>query len=370
MTLFGTSAKYIDAVAKAGAAPARDARPRAVRTMTSTGSPLAPESFDFVYDAIKRGRASRVDLGRHRHRQLLRRRQSDRRRSGGARFRRGARHGRRGLRRRRAAREGEKGELVCTTPFPSMPIGFWNDPDGGKYHAAYFERFPGVWHHGDYVELTEHDGRDHLRPLGCRAEPGRRPDRDGGDLPAGRAAARGPREPRRSASAGTNDERIVLFVRLRDGVDADDALSDASAHRSGAIPRRVTCRRASSQVTDIPRTKSGKIVELAVRDVVHGREVRTTKRWRIPKRSSSSSAVRSSRGDDGERVGIAAAVLEAVSAHARDEAPRECCGLLVGIGASIDEAVRTSNLEPGTTRYRDRSGRSLPSDQAASRHRA
>jgi len=154
-----------------------------------------------------------------------------------------------------------------------MPIGFWNDPDGRKYHAAYFERFPGVWTHGDYVELTAHDGviiygRSDavLNPGGVRigtAEIYRQVELL--------------EEVAESLVIGQQwqgDERIVLFVRLKDGLTLDHALVDRIRKqiRQNATPRHVPAR--IIQVTDIPRTKSGKIVELAVRDVVHGRDVR------------------------------------------------------------------------------------------------
>jgi acetoacetyl-CoA synthetase len=169
--------------------------------------------------------------------------------------------------------KGEKGELVCTAAFPSMPIGFWNDPDGRKYHAAYFERFPGVWHHGDYVELTEHDGviiygRSDavLNPGGVRI----------GTAEIYRQVEQVP-DVLESLVIGQrweNDERIVLFVRLRDGITLSPELEERIRQqiRRNATPRHVPARIV--QVTDIPRTKSGKIVELAVRDVVHGRDVR------------------------------------------------------------------------------------------------
>jgi acetoacetyl-CoA synthetase len=158
MTHFGTSAKYIDALKKVGLVPRKDYALKALHTMLSTGSPLSPEGFDYVYQCIKtdlclssisggtdiiscfalgcptrpvwrgelqcRGLGLRVDVF-----------DAD----------------------GKSVRQ-EKGELVCTASFPSMPIGFWNDADGAKYHAAYFERFPGVWCHGDFVELTKHDG--------------------------------------------------------------------------------------------------------------------------------------------------------------------------------------------------------------------
>jgi len=273
MTLFGTSAKFIDAVSKAGLRPQETHSLATVRTMTSTGSPLAPESFDFVYEHVKR------DI----HLASI---------SGGTDivscFVGGNPIGPvwrgeiqcRGLgmsvevwdENGHPVRE-QKGEMVCTRPFPSMPIGFWNDPDGRKYHAAYFERFPGVWTHGDYVELTAHDGviiygRSDavLNPGGVRigtAEIYRQVELL--------------EEVVESLVIGQQwqgDERIVLFVRLKDGLTLDHALVDRIRKqiRQNATPRHVPARIV--QVTDIPRTKSGKIVELAVRDVVHGRDVR------------------------------------------------------------------------------------------------
>jgi acetoacetyl-CoA synthetase len=172
---------------------------------------------------------------------------------------------------------GEKGELVCTAPFPSMPVCFWNDPGDAKYLATYFERFPGVWCHGDWVELTEHDGLiihgrsdATLNPGGVRigtAEIYRQVEQMpevveslviGQDWPPGEVG----------------DVRVVLFVRLQDGVALDDDLIDRIKKniRANTTPRHVPAK--ILQVTDIPRTKSGKIVELAVRNIVHGREVR------------------------------------------------------------------------------------------------
>jgi acetoacetyl-CoA synthetase len=168
---------------------------------------------------------------------------------------------------------GELGELVIRSPMPSMPIGFWNDPDGRKYHAAYFERFPGVWTHGDYCELTEHDGviiygRSDavLNPGGVRI----------GTAEIYRQVEQLP-DVLESVVIGQQwqgDERIVLFVRLRDGLSLDRARTDAIRDqiRRNTTPRHVPARIV--QVTEIPRTKSGKIVELAVRDVVHGRPVK------------------------------------------------------------------------------------------------
>jgi acetoacetyl-CoA synthetase len=168
---------------------------------------------------------------------------------------------------------GQKGELVCTRAFPSMPVGFWNDPDGSKYHLAYFDRYPGVWHHGDYVELTASGGviiygrsDATLNPGGVRigtAEIYRQVEQV--------------EEVVESLVIGQdwdNDVRVVLFVKLREGLALDDALVDRIKKRirQNTTPRHVPAR--VIQVTDIPRTKSGKIVELAVRNMVHGRPVK------------------------------------------------------------------------------------------------
>jgi acetoacetyl-CoA synthetase len=272
-TLFGTSAKFIDAVAKAGLAPITSHQLGTVRTITSTGSPLAPESFDFVYGKIKHD----VHLASI---------------SGGTDivglFAGGNPNGAvwRGEIQARALAmkvgvfddsgrsvRRQKGELVCTMPFPSMPVGFWNDPDGRKYHAAYFERFPGVWCHGDWVELTEHDGliiygRSDavLNPGGVRigtAEIYRQVEQLDAIV-----------ESLVIGQQWDGDERVVLFVRLRDGLALGPDLEERIRRRirENSSPRHVPARIV--QVTDIPRTKSGKIVELAVRDVVHGRAVR------------------------------------------------------------------------------------------------
>ncbi len=273
MTLFGTSAKYIDAVNKAGLEPMRTHRLETLRTMTSTGSPLAPESFDFVYRSIKR------DL----HLASI---------SGGtdiiscfvggnptAPVWRGEIQARAlGMavdvfdENGRPVRE-QKGELVCTAPFPSMPVEFWNDASGAKYHAAYFEKFPGVWAHGDYAEITRHDGviiygRSDavLNPGGVRigtAEIYRQVEQLDEVL-----------ESLVVGQKWDNDERVILFVRLREGVELDSALKQKirDAIRSNATPRHVPAKIV--QVRDIPRTKSGKITELAVRDVIHGRPVK------------------------------------------------------------------------------------------------
>jgi acetoacetyl-CoA synthetase len=273
MTFFGTSAKFIDAAAKAGLSPATTHSLESIRTIASTGSPLSPESFDYVYHSVK------ADV----HLASI---------SGGTDivglFAGGNPNGpvwRGELQVRTLGMavdvfdengrpvRGAKGELVCAKPFPSMPVAFWNDRDGRKYRAAYFERFPNVWTHGDYVELTEHGGliiygRSDavLNPGGVRigtAEIYRQVEQLN--------------EVVESLVIGQhwdNDERIVLFVRLRDGATLDASLEARIRDqiRRNTSPRHVPARIV--QVREIPRTKSGKIVELAVRDVVHGREIK------------------------------------------------------------------------------------------------
>jgi acetoacetyl-CoA synthetase len=272
-THFGTSAKYIDALKKAELAPANTHDLSSVRVLLSTGSPLAPESFDYVYEAIKgdlhlasisggtdicgcfvlgvptkpvwRGEIQGPALGLA----------VDVIDDDGKPVRRG------------------KGELVCTKPFPSMPVGFWNDPAGEKYRAAYFSRFENVWHHGDFAEWTEHGGMiihgrsdATLNPGGVRigtAEIYRQVEQL--------------EEVQEAIVIGQewdNDVRVVLFVVLKPGIALDEALRERIKRqiRTGASPRHVPARIV--QVADIPRTKSGKITELAVRDVVHGREVK------------------------------------------------------------------------------------------------
>ena len=272
-TLFGTSAKFLDAAAKAGIEPRRTHKMTSVRALTSTGSPLAPEGFDYVYEKIKpdihlasisggtdiigcfvlgnpigpvwrgeiqaRGLGMKVEVFNDEGRAVT----------------------------------GEKGELVCAAPFPSMPIAFWNDPGDKKYHAAYFEKYPNVWCHGDYVMLTEHGGMviygrsdAVLNPGGVRigtAEIYRQVERID--------------EVVESLVIGQDwdhDVRVVLFVVLRPGLTLDDALRDRikTEIRKNTTPRHVPARIV--QVRDIPRTRSGKITELAVRDVVHGRAVK------------------------------------------------------------------------------------------------
>jgi acetoacetyl-CoA synthetase len=277
MTHFGTSAKYIDALAKTGLVPRDRYDLTPLRAMFSTGSPLSAEGFDFVYQAIKadlqlssisggtdivscfvlgspilpvwrgeiqcRGLGMAVDVFDDDGRPIT----------------------------------GEKGELVCTRPFPSMPLGFWNDDDGSKYQAAYFERFPDIWCHGDFCEITGHGGLiihgrsdATLNPGGVRigtAEIYRQVERLPEILEALVIAQNWP-------PGSLGDVRIVLFVRLRDGVALDEPLIARikSTIREHTTPRHVPAKILA--VDDIPRTKSGKLVELAVRNVVHGQPVK------------------------------------------------------------------------------------------------
>lgn len=273
MNFFGTSAKYIDACAKAGIDPKRTHKLNSVRAMGSTGSPLVAESFDWVYAHVK------DDL----HLASM---------SGGtdivASFVGGNPTGPvwRGeiqgpllgmavevFDENGKPARGAKGELVCTKPFPSMPIGFWNDPGDAKYRAAYFERFPGVWTHGDWTEITAHGGvviygRSDavLNPGGVRI----------GTAEIYRQVEQVP-EVLEAIVIGQdwdNDVRVVLFVRLREGIALSPAIEKKIKDqiRNNTTPRHVPAK--ILQVADIPRTKSGKIVELAVRDVVHGRPIK------------------------------------------------------------------------------------------------
>jgi acetoacetyl-CoA synthetase len=275
ITHFGTSSKYLDAQRKIAQVPRKDRDFSALRTVFATGSPLAPDSFDYVYQCVKddvclssifggtdivscfalgaptlpvwrgeitcRGLGMDVDVYDEQGTPVVQ----------------------------------EKGELVCKSPFPSMPLGFWNDVDGSRYHATYFERFPGVWCHGDWVELTEHGGLivygrsdATLNPGGVRigtAEIYRQVESlqevveslaIGQEWPPGEAG----------------DVRVVLFVKLQEGLRLDEALTERIKEtvRTHTTTKHVPAKVV--QVTDIPRTKTGKIVELAVRDVVHGRE--------------------------------------------------------------------------------------------------
>jgi len=275
ISVFGTSAKYIDAANKAGIEPLKTHDLSPMRLLLSTGSPLAPESFEYVYRSIKedvhlasisggtdivscfvggdptlpvwKGEIQAPGLGMD----------VDVWSEDGA-----------------PLPEG-RGELVCKKSFPSMPVMFWNDADGRKYRAAYFERFPGVWHHGDFAERTVHGGfiihgrsDATLNPQGVR-------------IGTAEIYAQVEQIPEVVESIAIGQEwegdvRIVLFVRLRERVPLDQPLVDRIKRqiREGASPRHVPARIVA--VTDIPRTRSGKITEIAVREVVHGRPVKNT----------------------------------------------------------------------------------------------
>jgi acetoacetyl-CoA synthetase len=275
ISIFGTSAKWIAAVEKAGLKPRQTHRLLTLKTILSTGSPLADESFDYVYRDVK----ERVMLSSI---------------SGGTDIVSCFALGNpllpvyrgelqcRGLGLKveilddtgKPVRE-EKGELACTAPFPCMPVGFWNDPKGEKYHNAYFSKVENVWCHGDHALLTEHDGiviygRSDavLNPGGVRI----------GTAEIYRQVEQLP-EVLESIAVGqdwNHDVRVILFVRLREGITLDDALRDRIKKqiRDNTTPRHVPAK--ILQVTDIPRTISGKITELAVREAIHGRPVKNT----------------------------------------------------------------------------------------------
>ncbi len=275
ITVFGTGAKYISALEKAGVRPKDKFALPNLRAVLSTGSPLAPESFDFVYDAI----AEDIQLSSI---------------SGGTDIISCFAAGNPILPVRRGELQclalgmaveiydedgnsviNENGELVCTKAFPSMPVGFWNDPDNAKYHAAYFDRFPGVWAHGDYAEIT--DGRSML--IHGRSDAVLNP----GGVRIGTSEIYRQVEQLdeilESIAIGQDwddDVRVVLFVMLREGVELDDDLKQKirKAIRDNTTPRHVPAKIIA--VPEIPRTISGKIVELAVRSTVHGEEVKNT----------------------------------------------------------------------------------------------
>jgi len=273
VAVFGTSAKFLDAAKKAGVRPRDTHRLAELRTVLSTGSPLVAEGFDYVYEAIHpdvclssisggtdivscfvcgdptgpvwRGECQVPGLGMA----------VDVFDDAGAPVR------------------GVPGELVCTRPFPSMPVAFWNDSDGSRYRSAYFERFPNVWCHGDFALYTDHGGLIILGRSDATLNPG--------GVRIGTAEIYRQVERLDEVVEGLvigqqweGDVRIVLFVTLREGLVLDNALRDKIRReiRAGASPRHVPA--VIVQVADLPRTKSGKIVELAVRDIVHGRPIR------------------------------------------------------------------------------------------------
>ena len=272
ITIFGVSAKYLSALEKFGVKPRESHRLSRLRSVLSTGSPLAPESFHYVYRDFKadvalasisggtdivscfalgnpllpvypgelqcKGLGMAIDVYDEDGQPLP---------------------------------PGSKGELVCTKSFPSRPTGFWNDPDGAKFRAAYFEKFDNVWAHGDFAEFTDHGGMiihgrsdAILNPGGVRigtAEIYRQVESMDAVV-----------ESVCVAQSWRDDVRIILFVVLRDGLNLDKSLRGEIRDRirRNASPRHVPA--LVLQVNDVPRTMSGKIAELAVRDVIHGRQ--------------------------------------------------------------------------------------------------
>jgi len=274
ISVFGTGAKSISAWEKAGLRPRESHELNTLVTLLSTGSPLSPESYDYVYREIKqnlclssisggtdiiscfipgcpilpvyRGELQCAGLGMA----------VEIRRDDGT-----------------VADVGETGDLCCTRPFPAMPVCFWGDEDGSKYRAAYFEKFPGIWAQGDFAKKTEHEGYVIFGRSDATLNPG--------GVRIGTAEiyrqVENLDEVLESLCVGQDwddDVRVVLFVKLRDGINLDEALQDKirKAVRENTTPRHVPARIV--QVADIPRTISGKIVELAVRNVIHGRPVK------------------------------------------------------------------------------------------------
>ena len=273
ISIFGTSAKFLSAIEKAGLAPRSSHQLNSLHTILSTGSPLAPKNYDFVYEQIKSDlRLSSI--------------------SGGTDIISCFALGNPNLPVYRGELQclglglavavfndegkaviGEKGELVCTQPFPSMPIYFWNDQDGSQFHHAYFEKFPDVWAHGDYAEITEHGGLiiygrsdTLLKPGGIRI----------GTAEIYREVERFP-DVLESIAIGQpyqDDVRIVLFLKMRENCPLTDQLISEIRQqiKINVSPHHVPAKILS--VIDIPRTISGKIVELAVQNVVLGKPVK------------------------------------------------------------------------------------------------
>ena len=275
ISIFGTSAKFIAALEKAGVIPRESHKLSSLKAILSTGSPLAHESFEYIYRDVKRdlclssisGGTDIVSCFALGNPTLPVWRGELQCKGLGMDVQVWNDNGQ--------AVTGEKGELVCARHFPSIPVGFWNDADGEKFRAAYFATFPGVWAHGDYAEETAHGGlvihgRSDavLNPGGVRI----------GTAEIYRQVEKVP-QVLESIVIGQDwqgDVRVVLFVRLRDGVTLDDTLREEIRRviRANTTPRHVPAK--IIQVADIPRTLSGKIVELAVRNVVHGRPVKNT----------------------------------------------------------------------------------------------
>jgi acetoacetyl-CoA synthetase len=275
ISVFGTSAKWIAACDKAGVMPRESHDLDDLKAILSTGSPLLPESFDYVYRDIKADvQLSSISGGTDivscfaLGNPLLPVYKGELQCRG------------LGMKVEIRSDDGQvvtdqTGELTCSQPFPCMPVQFWNDPDGAKYRAAYFETHPGIWSHGDYARLTPNGGLmifgrsdATLNPGGVRigtAEIYRQVEKLD--------------EVIESICVGQDfdgDVRVILFVRMREGIELDDELRDRIRQtiRANTTPRHVPAKIIA--VPDIPRTVSGKITELAVRDVIHGREVKNT----------------------------------------------------------------------------------------------
>ncbi|MDF3011348.1 MAG: acetoacetyl-CoA synthetase, partial [Burkholderiales bacterium] len=279
ITHFGTSAKFLDAIAKRGVRPRDHYDLPGLRMLLSTGSPLSAESYDYVYDAVKKdvclssisGGTDIMAAFADANAVLPVYRGEMQCRSLGLAVEVYDEEGN--------SIVGEKGELVCTRPFPSMPLGFWNDRGDERYHAAYFDKYPNVWCHGDWSELTERGtmivyGRSDatLNPGGVRigtAEIYRVVERIG---EVEEAVAIGQLWPPDKPT----DTRVVLFVKMKDDQHLDEQMQERirAEIRNHASPRHVPAKIV--QVSDIPRTKNGKVVELAVRSTVHGMPVGNT----------------------------------------------------------------------------------------------
>jgi acetoacetyl-CoA synthetase len=273
ITIFGTSARYISAINKKGLKPSEEYDLGSLKAILSTGSPLHSIDFEYVYDSVKNDLclssiAGGTDLngcfaagnpmgpvwaGELQCRCL-------------------------GMNVHAFDVNGEpvvgkQGELVCTSPFPSMPIYFWNDPDGSKYHNAYFDVYPGIWRHGDFIEVTEHSGvvmygrsDATLNPGGVRigtSEIYRQ--LDGIDEVADSLVV---------GQDWSGDTRVVLFVKMAEGFTLDDDLRDRikKTIRKNASPRHVP--KKIIEIGDIPYTINMKKVELAVKKIIHGQPVR------------------------------------------------------------------------------------------------
>lgn len=280
--VFGTSAKYIDALSKSKVIPKKQFQLRNLRTTCSTGSPLSPDSYDYILNNIKsdiqiasisggtdllscfvlsnplspvvkgeiqcKALGMDVDIFNENGESVV----------------------------------NEEGELVCKNSFPSMPIKFWNDPDDKKYKDAYFEKFTGIWRHGDWAKITERGtiviyGRSDatLNPGGVRI---------------GTAEIYNTVEKLNEvvesiviAQNWDNDVRIVLFLKLADDLELTESLKEKVIDqiRTNLTPRHIPAKVVS--VPDIPRTRSGKITELAVRDIVHGKEIKNKEALANPK---------------------------------------------------------------------------------------